>query len=118
MALVSSAYSASVNFIIDALKLRPYFNLILSGGDIRKRKPDPECYLTALKKLELSKEGVIVIEDTEAGLKAAFNAGIKSFGIRHEYNQVHDFSSAFGEYGSFENEIGQIRKDITILFTY
>ena len=116
MAVISGAYSSSVNYIIKAFNLSQYFNLILTGDDVLKKKPDPECYLLSLERLNLPKEQVIVFEDTESGLKAAFNAGIKSLGIRHDYNQSHDFSSAFGEYASYENDIGKIRKDINTIF--
>jgi hypothetical protein len=49
-------------------------------------------------------------------LKAAFYAGIKSLGIRHDYNQSHDFSFAFSEYESYERDIENIRRDINTIF--
>jgi HAD superfamily hydrolase (TIGR01509 family) len=116
MAVISGAYESSVKYIIETLSLGQYFNLILSGDDVQKKKPDPECYLVALDKLNLPKEQVIVFEDTEAGLTAAFNAGIKSIGVRHAYNQSHDFSNAVSEFESYQKEIGKIRKTINIIF--
>lgn len=118
MAVISSAYSSSVHYIIDALNLSQYFNLIVTGDDVQEKKPAPDCYLFALEKLNIAKEQVIVFEDTEAGLKAAFNAGIKALGMRHDYNQSHDFSRAVGEYVSYENDIGQIRNDINKIFRH
>jgi len=115
-AVISSTYSASVHYIIDAFNLRQYFNYIVTGDDVQEKKPDPACYLLALDKLNLPKKQVIVFEDTESGLKAAFNARIKSLGIRHDYNQSHDFSSAFGEYASYERDIENIKRDLNTVF--
>ena len=58
----------------------------------------------------------VVFEDTESGLKAAFNTGIKSIGIRHEYNQSHDFTCAINVYTSYKNDIDKIRNDINSIF--
>jgi beta-phosphoglucomutase-like phosphatase (HAD superfamily) len=52
-AVISSAYSSSVHTIIDAFNLRQYFNFIVTGDDVQKKKPDPACYLLALNKLNL-----------------------------------------------------------------
>lgn len=116
MAVVSSAHSFSVNYIINALSLDSYFHFILSGDDFKNKKPDPECYLLALDKISLPKKQVIVFEDTESGLKAADSAGLKSIGIRHSYNQSHNFSSAIGEYESFEKDIEKIKGDLNTVF--
>ena len=116
MAVVSSAYSSSVYYIIDSLNLRRYFNFILTGDDIKEKKPDPECYFLALQKINIPKKKVIVFEDTEAGLKAADSAGLNSLSIRHSYNQSHDFSRAVGEYQSFENDLEDIKKSINSIF--
>ena len=116
MAVVSSAYSSSVNYIINQLNLSSYFNFILSGDDFKNKKPDPECYFLALDKISLNKKQVIVFEDTESGLRAADSAGLKSIGIRHSYNQNHDFSSAVSIYESFENDISEIKTDINTIF--
>jgi beta-phosphoglucomutase len=116
MAVISSAYSSSVNYIINALDLNPYFKFILTEEHMKKKKPDPECYFLALRKMHVPKEQVIVFEDTEPGLKAAEKAGLRSLGIRHSYNLSHDFSCAFGEYKSYESDIENIKKDINTIF--
>ena len=116
MAVVSSAYSSSVFYIINSLDIGRYFDFILTGDDIIHKKPHPESYLLALDMMDIPKKQVIVFEDTESGLKAAENAGIKSIGIRHSYNQSHDFSSAINEYVSFEDDIEDIKKEVNTIF--
>jgi HAD superfamily hydrolase (TIGR01509 family) len=116
MAVVSGAYSSSVFYIINSLDLNHYFDFILTGDDVKNKKPNPESYFLALDRMNLPKKQVIVFEDTESGLKAAENAGLKSIGIRHSYNQSHDLSSAVSEYVSYEDDIEDIRKDINSIF--
>jgi HAD superfamily hydrolase (TIGR01509 family) len=116
MAVVSGAYSSSVFYIISSLDMGHYFDFILTGDDIKNKKPHPESYLLALEKMNLPKEQAIVFEDTESGLKAAENAGLKAIAIRHSYNQSHDFSSAVSQYVSFENDVEDIKKGINGIF--
>ncbi|MBN2166245.1 MAG: HAD family phosphatase [Marinilabiliaceae bacterium] len=49
-------------------------NSIISGGDVKKGKPDPEPYLTALKRFNLKSENVIIIENAPLGIKSAKSA--------------------------------------------
>ncbi|MNT95182.1 hypothetical protein D3C72_2370140 [compost metagenome] len=45
-----------------------------------------------LQKLKAEANTTIVFEDFESGFKAANAANLKVYGIRHEYNEDHDFS--------------------------
>ncbi len=116
IAVVSSAYKGAVNWIIKTSGLSKYMDAVITGDDVKNKKPDPDCFLFALDTLTLSKEHAVVFEDTEVGLRAAQNAGIKSFGIRHSFNQSHDFSSAYNEYSSFDEEIELMKRDINLIF--
>jgi HAD superfamily hydrolase (TIGR01509 family) len=115
LAIVSSAYRASVDYIITRLGLSSYFDLVLTGDDFREKKPDPECYVLALQKTGLSRRGVIVFEDTEAGLTAAGRAGLRAVGIRHAYNHSHDFGLATRVYESFDKELDAMKSDINAM---
>ncbi len=116
LAVVSSAYKGVVDWIIETLDLSQYMDTVITGDDVINKKPDPECFLTVLKTMMLTREQVVVFEDTEAGLQAAQNAGIMSLGIRHSYNQSHDFSSAYNEYSSFDEERELMKRDINLIF--
>ncbi|HFX17804.1 MAG TPA: HAD family hydrolase [Flavobacteriales bacterium] len=75
--------SASKNAkkILDTLNINDWFTAIVDGNDVHKGKPDPEVFLTAAKKLGYAPENCVVIEDAQAGIKAAKNAGMKAIGI-------------------------------------
>jgi HAD superfamily hydrolase (TIGR01509 family) len=116
LSIVSGSYQDSVNWIVDSLNLREFFEVIITGDDVNHKKPDPECFYLAMKKLSLAPEDVVVLEDTESGITAASKAGITSLGMRHTYNQTHDFSLAYNEYSSFENDFNMMKEDFNVLF--
>jgi HAD superfamily hydrolase (TIGR01509 family) len=47
------------------------FDLIIYGDEIKKPKPDPEIYKTALERMLLKPEEVLVFEDSPTGTKSA-----------------------------------------------
>jgi HAD superfamily hydrolase (TIGR01509 family) len=115
LAIVSGSYKKSVSWIVTTLDLDQYFEVIVTGDDVTNKKPDPECFKLAMERLNLPEKNVVVFEDSEAGLLAARNAGLTSFGIRHSYNQSHDFSSAYNEYSSFKDDSKAMIRDINLI---
>lgn len=85
LALASQNEKRMIDTAIDYLQVRPYFNLILSLDDISKKKPDPEIYILAMKKLGVTPNKTIVVEDSEAGILAGKAAGATVIALRHPY---------------------------------
>jgi beta-phosphoglucomutase len=81
MAVASSAMVKNIEFIVDALKLRPYFDCLVSGDHVAHPKPHPEIYLKAARMLKLPPEDCVAFEDSFVGIEAAKNAGMKCVGI-------------------------------------
>ena len=52
------------------------FNIIITGDETERGKPDPYPYLKALDKLNLTKNECIVVENAPLGIKSANSAGI------------------------------------------
>ena len=52
------------------------FDLTLSSDDVINSKPNPEVYLKALSRLNISSKEAIVVEDSYSGIKAGKNANI------------------------------------------
>ena len=61
--------------MIKKSELNPYLDFFLSNQDITKPKPDPEIYATAIMRLDLNPEEVLILEDNEKGIKAAEASG-------------------------------------------
>ena len=73
--------SKNARLILRILGLYDLFDAIVDGNDVSSAKPDPEVFLIAAKKLNKDPIDCIVIEDAQAGIKAAHNANMISIGI-------------------------------------
>ncbi len=77
MAIGSAAIMTNIDFVIDNLGLREYFDVIVSADDVRLSKPDPETYLACAGRLHAPPGSCIVFEDSTKGVESALNAGMK-----------------------------------------
>ena len=80
-AVGTSAPVENLDFIMDTLDLRSYFEIFLHSADVSTGKPDPEIYLKAAEKLDAAPEMCVVFEDSIAGVKAGLNARMKVVGV-------------------------------------
>jgi beta-phosphoglucomutase len=81
MAVASSAMLQNVEFIADALELRPYFHCLVSGDEVSHSKPDPEIYTYTAAKLGIEPARCVAIEDSFVGVESARRAGMKCVAI-------------------------------------
>lgn len=68
--------------------------VVVCGEDVSRKKPDPEAYALALKRIGEPASACIAIEDSRNGLVAATAAGIPTVIVRSEYFRGDDFSGA------------------------
>tara|TARA_Y100001970_G_scaffold288970_1_gene417922 strand:+ start:1343 stop:2002 length:660 start_codon:yes stop_codon:yes gene_type:complete len=54
---------------------------VYSFDMVKKAKPEPDIYLTAIESNKLNIKETIIIEDSVIGVKAGFNAGVKVIGL-------------------------------------
>lgn len=94
MAVASASKGFDVEFILKALDLDQYMEFFLAADDVKKRKPDPEVWLLAAKKLGLKPSECITLEDAEKGVIASALGGIKCIAIPTPYTADNDFSKA------------------------
>ena len=90
--LVTGSIASEVEFILDKINLKHYFDVIVGGDEIQASKPEPEGYLLAVDRLnqgdqtlQLTPDSCLVIEDTPAGIEAAKRAGMQVAGIANTY---------------------------------
>ncbi|MCZ8155357.1 MAG: HAD family phosphatase [Leptospira sp.] len=81
IALGTSAPTTNVDFTMNALGMRDYFDVIIDGSQVSKGKPDPEVYLKCAKSLGLHPNHCVVFEDSLAGLQSGKNAGCSIIGV-------------------------------------
>jgi beta-phosphoglucomutase family hydrolase len=89
MAVATAAPNANMEFILDGLDLRKYFDAITTAEDVKHGKPNPEVFLVSAEKLGVSPTNSIVFEDAIGGFQAAHRAGMKSIGIS-TVNSIED----------------------------
>jgi len=78
MGIGSAAILFNIDFAIDGLNIRHYFDSIVGAENVKDSKPDPETYLKGAKELGLNPSDCIVFEDAPKGVEAAQNAGMKA----------------------------------------
>ncbi len=78
MAIGSAAILFNIDFVIDGLGIRHYFDALVSADNVVKSKPDPETWLTGAKQLGVSPAECLVFEDTPKGVESAQNADMKA----------------------------------------
>ncbi|GAB3699075.1 HAD family hydrolase [Spirosoma flavus] len=76
LAVGTSAPESNVHFTLDGLSLRPYFDAIVDASMIHHGKPNPEIYLTAAERVNVSPDRCVVFEDALAGIEAGLRAGM------------------------------------------
>ena len=81
VAVVSAALTAEISPVLEASGLRDAITLVVSQDDVTNGKPDPECYLTAARRLGVEPAQMLVFEDTDVGVAAARSAGAFVVGL-------------------------------------
>ncbi len=76
LAVASSSHRDWVEGHLDRLRLREYFQVIRTADHVKKVKPDPELYLSALEALGARPEEGLAFEDSPNGIRAARAAGL------------------------------------------
>jgi beta-phosphoglucomutase-like phosphatase (HAD superfamily) len=89
LAIASGALKDEVEQALQTAGIRPYFEAIVTAGDVANGKPHPDPYLKALELLNASgkrptpilPQECVVIEDARNGVTAAHAAGMKCAAI-------------------------------------
>jgi HAD superfamily hydrolase (TIGR01509 family) len=88
LAIGSAAITFNIDFVLEGLHIRKYFDAIISADDVDRSKPDPETWLKCAQKLKLAPADCIVFEDSPKGAESALNAGMKCVIITNTHAQA------------------------------
>lgn len=75
LGVATSAPVENIDFIMDGLKMRQKFGVIVGAADIEHSKPAPDIYLKSAAKLGVKPEECLVVEDAPIGIESAYRAG-------------------------------------------
>lgn len=76
MVATSSARNR-VDIILNQAGVMKYFDDTICGDEVKNGKPNPEVFLKACDKLGVNPDEALVLEDSEAGIQAAFDGKIQ-----------------------------------------
>jgi phosphoglycolate phosphatase len=71
--------------VLDQLNLAPYFCGMTAGDDVKHPKPDGRHITETLCRMGASKEGAVMVGDSESDLAAARDAGIGAVAVSYGY---------------------------------
>lgn len=75
IAICSSSPRFLIEECMEALDLGGLTDYVISGDECVAHKPDPEIYLRAMRRLRVSPEESVVVEDSPTGIRAGKAAG-------------------------------------------
>jgi HAD superfamily hydrolase (TIGR01509 family) len=81
LSIGTAAPPENVDFVLDNLKIRHYFPVIVGQADVKTSKPHPEVFLKAAALMNLQPEDCLVFEDAPKGIEAAKRAGIDAVAV-------------------------------------
>jgi HAD superfamily hydrolase (TIGR01509 family) len=81
LAVASASNFKYVKTVLKTLDVFDYFSFIVSGDMVKSGKPDPESFLLAASKMNISPKNCLVIEDGISGMHAAKSAGMFCVGL-------------------------------------
>jgi len=81
IALATMSSRPVIDKLLREKKVKKYFSAVVTADEISKPKPDPEIFLVAAAKLNLSPEDCVILEDSIFGVKAARAAKMKCIAI-------------------------------------
>lgn len=107
MAIGSAAIMFNIDFVLDNLKIRQYFDAIVSADDVVNSKPNGETYEKCAAALGVRTYESIVFEDMPKGVESAANADILSIVIEGKHHTRNEFDH-FTNIISFEKDYKSI----------
>ena len=68
--------------------------MVITADDVKKHKPDPAIFLEAAKKLNITPNESVVIEDALNGIEAAKSGNMRTIGLVTKYLSVETLREA------------------------
>ncbi|MER2266771.1 HAD-IA family hydrolase [Methylobacterium oxalidis] len=71
------------------------FDVIASGDEAARKKPAPDIFELALRRLGVAASEAVAFEDSAAGIRSALDAGLPVIATRSRYTERHRLDGAF-----------------------
>ena len=111
IAVASNAHMKLIEHNLKSANIYDYFKVIVSVEMVENPKPDPEIYIKASDLLGVSPQDAYALEDSRAGITAAYKAGCKSILIPDLWNPDEEIlSHILAKYDDLE----QVKNDFEL----
>jgi len=112
LGLATSAIPRDFSLAVQKYQLQSWFDVIVTGGDTTRHKPDPEPYLKAMSMLGVTGSETLVIEDSPNGIRSAKSADCTVVAITTAF-QPNELSLAganmvVASFAEIERELGMV----------
>ena len=116
LGIVTTKYHYRIEQILERNDARSVIDVIIGGDDVKNEKPDPEGLLTAIQKLNVSKNQVLYVGDSVVDAKTAQSAGVDFVAVLTGTTEREEFMNY--EYVSIEESVRELtsylhKRDIT-----
>jgi HAD superfamily hydrolase (TIGR01509 family) len=86
LAVASSADRVKIEANLNKIQLpAPWWDAVISAEDVTRRKPAPDIFLSAARKLGVIPEACVVVEDAISGVQAARAAGMRCVAVAQTF---------------------------------
>lgn len=82
MAVASGGMKHIIEQVLEHLKIRQYFDAVVTSEDVRRQKPAPDIFLEAARRIGVPAGNCRAYEDTDLGLEAIRSAGMEAIDVR------------------------------------
>ncbi len=100
VALASNSPLESARHALESLGVLQTFTALATGDQVERGKPSADVHLLAMRRLGLSAEEALAIEDSSVGLRAATAAGLRCVVVPNSVTDGQDFAGAFRRFES------------------
>ena len=76
-AIATSTERMRAETLLKSANVRERFEVVVCGDEVQHGKPSPDIFLLAASKLHIAPSRCFVLEDSESGIRAAVNAGMR-----------------------------------------
>jgi HAD superfamily hydrolase (TIGR01509 family) len=98
LAVATTTTPENVSTLLEATlgsKADGVFEVIAAGDIVPSKKPAPDIYVWAMEQMELGPAQCLALEDSQNGVRAVLDAGIRSLVITvNDYTRHQDFTGA------------------------
>lgn len=81
LAVATSGPRENAELVLRESRLASAFRVVVTGADVSRGKPAPDCFLLAAERLRAAPADCVVVEDAPVGIEAALAAGMRVIGF-------------------------------------